>query len=67
MITVYLAVWFALASGEVEPVVLAPFDDLPTCLVEAEKLNNRDEQLRSKQGQALGAEAVCLTVRRNYV
>lgn len=67
MFTVYLAIWFALASGEAEPVILAPFKDVESCLIEAEKLNNRDEQLQSKQGQALGAEAVCLTVRRNFI
>lgn len=67
MITVYLAIWFSAASAEVAPIVLAPVPSREACLVQAEKLNNTDEQLNSPQGKSLGAEAVCLIVTKVVV
>lgn len=63
MFTVYLAIWLSVASAEVAPVILAPFKDLDSCLVAAEKLANTEPQLKSKSAREVGAEAVCLTVQ----
>ena len=67
MYTVYLAIWFALSSNVQEPVILAAFKTVDDCQIEAQKINTRNEKLQTKEAKAVGAQAVCLVVKKDIV
>lgn len=46
------------------PGLVRPYASHEQCLVEAEKLNRSEPQLRDKAGRELGLEFVCLKVSR---
>ena len=69
MISVYLVIYLSLASLQKAPIVVAPMQDMDSCLIQAEKINKTDAMnLKSNpEAVALGAEVACIKVVRDLV
>ena len=64
MIEYILAVAFLNVMDARKPHMVLPMETRSACMAEAEKRDKQDEQLRDPQLRELGAEYVCLKVKR---
>lgn len=64
MIEAILAYAMMFHLEDSRPQLMVPFTSLAACLIEAEKLNRTDEDLRDPRVRAVGGEYVCLVIKK---
>lgn len=64
MLTASILALAALAAADKPPALLQVFGSHEACMIEAERLNRTDADLRKTSARVAGLEYVCLQVKR---